>query len=83
MSTDEPVVGHMVPNNRIKWVYVTPLAFAPTLPLIRIAFRHKPVLRDRLFFGTIALGLMHGAWLISKSYDAEEATQTRVEAERN
>ena len=24
---------------RIKWIYMTPLAFAPTLPLIRIAFR--------------------------------------------
>jgi len=35
------------------WLYLTPLIFA-FLPLVRVVFRDRPVLRDRLFVG--------GAW---------------------
>jgi hypothetical protein len=34
--------------------------------------RNQPVLRDRLFFGVIGVGLVHGAWLILRSTGGEE-----------
>ncbi|OEL26535.1 hypothetical protein BAE44_0012442 [Dichanthelium oligosanthes] len=41
-----------------------PLVYAPVLPLIRIGLRHKPVLRDRLFYGVLAGAFAHGAYLM-------------------
>lgn len=57
-----------------KALYLTPL-FLTALPLIRVAFRHKPVLRDRLFFGAVGLGLCHGVWLIGRTSKEEEPEQ--------
>ena len=51
---------------------LTPLAFAPILPLIRIGFRHNPVLRDRLFKWTLGAGVTHGIMLISGIYSDED-----------
>ncbi|CAI6006289.1 unnamed protein product [Closterium sp. NIES-64] len=42
---------------------LTPLLYAPLLPLIRISLRHKPQLRDRLFAAAVGGAFMHGAWL--------------------
>lgn len=38
------------------------------------ARRSNPVLRDRLFFGVVGVGIVHGSWLIlrSSSLDGEE-----------
>ena len=54
------------------WWMLTPLAFAPILPLIRIGFRHNPVLRDRLFKWTLGAGVTHGIMLISGIYSDED-----------
>ncbi|KAK1282904.1 hypothetical protein QJS10_CPB22g01068 [Acorus calamus] len=51
--------------------FLVPLVYAPILPLIRIAFRRNPILRDRLFFGVLAFGFAHGTYLVSDLYDAE------------
>ncbi|XP_019227719.1 PREDICTED: uncharacterized protein LOC109209008 [Nicotiana attenuata] len=51
--------------------YLVPLVYAPVLPLIRIALRHKPVLRDRLFYGVLAGAFAHGTYLVTDLYDAE------------
>ncbi|XP_059318571.1 uncharacterized protein LOC132068842 isoform X1 [Lycium ferocissimum] len=45
--------------------YLLPLIYAPVLPLIRIALRHKPVVRDRLFYGVLAGAFAHGTYLVS------------------
>lgn len=65
-ASGEPLQLVQKEKREINWVYVTPL-FLMALPLIRIAFRKNPVLRDRLFYGGIAVGLVHGTWLISRS----------------
>ncbi|KAK6941613.1 hypothetical protein RJ641_026990 [Dillenia turbinata] len=44
--------------------FLIPLFYAPVLPLIRIAFRRNPVLRDRLFYGTLAGAFAHGFYLV-------------------
>eukprot|EP00911_Craspedida_sp_UC1_P000922 UC1_evm1s702 len=53
------------PRRGIQYKYLTPLIYAPLLPLIRIAFRKKPVLRQRVFGLTLASALFHGFYLIS------------------
>lgn len=55
--------------------FLIPLIYAPALPLIRIALRHKPVIRDRLFYGVLAGAFAHGAYLISDLYDAESKSK--------
>ncbi|CAI5935712.1 unnamed protein product [Closterium sp. NIES-65] len=54
---------------------LTPLLYAPLLPLIRISLRHKPQLRDRLFAAAVGGAFMHGAWLSHRFYNAESYTQ--------
>ncbi|XP_043698867.1 uncharacterized protein LOC122649695 [Telopea speciosissima] len=51
--------------------FLVPLMYAPILPLIRIAFRKNPVLRDRLFIGVLAGGFLHGSYLVTDLYDIE------------
>ncbi|CAK9223476.1 unnamed protein product [Sphagnum troendelagicum] len=51
--------------------FLVPLIYAPVLPLIRIGFRTKPVLRDRLFGVVLVAALLHGGYLVSDLYDAE------------
>jgi hypothetical protein len=53
------------------WVYASPLAFT-ALPLIRIAFKHNAVVRDRLFYGACFAGIVHGFSLMTRSYDYRE-----------
>lgn len=53
------------------WLYMTPLLLT-LLPLIRHAFKDQPVLRTRLFFGAIGVGICHGAYLIVSSTDEKE-----------
>ncbi|KAF5187121.1 Sh3 and fch domain-containing protein [Thalictrum thalictroides] len=65
------VVGRRPPKRNPPYVYLIPLIYAPALPLIRIAFRKNPVVRDRLFTGVLAGGLFHGFYLISDLYDVE------------
>ncbi|KAH7431236.1 hypothetical protein KP509_08G038700 [Ceratopteris richardii] len=51
--------------------FFVPLIYAPILPLIRITLRHRPVVRDRLFFGVLAGALAHGVYLVTDLYDIE------------
>ncbi|KAF6164524.1 hypothetical protein GIB67_025350 [Kingdonia uniflora] len=51
--------------------FLLPLIYAPVLPLIRIAFRRNPVVRDRLFTAVLAGALLHGGYLVTDLYDSE------------
>lgn len=54
----------------VNWVYATPL-FLVTLPLIRQIpyLKARPVLRNRVFYGLVGVGLMHGIWLMGRKDD--------------
>ncbi|PON56921.1 hypothetical protein PanWU01x14_177870 [Parasponia andersonii] len=43
--------------------FLVPLVYAPVLPLIRIALRKNPVVRDRLFTAVLAGAFAHGFYL--------------------
>ncbi|XP_039142859.1 uncharacterized protein LOC120280177 [Dioscorea cayenensis subsp. rotundata] len=58
-------------NRGPPYKFLVPLVYAPVLPLIRIALRHNPVWRDRLFFGVLTGAFAHGAYLVSELYDVE------------
>ena len=47
---------------------VAPLIYGPMLPIIRITFKNRPVLRDRLFFSCIGLATVHGFYVILSRY---------------
>ncbi len=61
-------------EKKINWVYITPL-FLTALPLIRIGLRHNPRLRDRVFYGAVGVGLLHGTWLITRSEKSDEVPE--------
>lgn len=44
--------------------FMVPLFYAPLLPLIRVSFRHRPKLRDKLFAAGIACGLIHAGYVM-------------------
>lgn len=50
------------------WVYISPLGFA-FLPLI---LRINHPMKQQIFVGACALGVMHGFALITSSYDYKE-----------
>ncbi|ELR21733.1 uncharacterized protein ACA1_384680 [Acanthamoeba castellanii str. Neff] len=59
----------------INWLYMTPLLGAPLLPLVRIALRPYPKIRDVAFGTMIAFFLGHGAWLIGRGFDQRREQQ--------
>ncbi|KAK6945057.1 hypothetical protein RJ641_026159, partial [Dillenia turbinata] len=61
LSTQEAALRKQNRGSPVK--FLIPLFYAPVLPLIRIAFRRNPVLRDRLFYGTLAGAFAHGFYL--------------------
>ncbi|KAJ9550999.1 hypothetical protein OSB04_015044 [Centaurea solstitialis] len=65
-ADDEVVYMRQSKGDQFK--FLIPLIYAPVLPLIRIAFRHKPVLRDRLFIGVLAGACAHGTYLVYPSF---------------
>ncbi|KAK4357725.1 hypothetical protein RND71_023335 [Anisodus tanguticus] len=44
--------------------YLIPLVYAPVLPLRKIPLRHKPLLRDCVFYGVSAGAFAHGTYLV-------------------
>ncbi|XP_038891092.1 uncharacterized protein LOC120080491 isoform X3 [Benincasa hispida] len=46
--------------------FLVPLVYAPVLPLIRIALRKNPVVRDRLFTAVLAGAFAHGFYLVDQ-----------------
>ena len=61
------------------WLYVTPLALT-LLPLIRIALRKQPVLRDRVFAAAVGVAFVHGAWLIARTPDDDGGREQYMRA---
>lgn len=51
-------------SGKPNWSMLSPLAFA-ALPVIAIAFRKQPALRNRLFAVGCAAGVIHGVYSLS------------------
>ena len=51
-------------SGKPNWMLLSPLAFS-VLPVIGIAFRKQPVLRNRLFAVAAAFGVLHGVYNLS------------------
>lgn len=60
-------------SRKIDWMYVTPL-FLMALPLIRL-LKIDRQLKNKLFYGGVALGLTHGTWLIFRSQPLDDDLQ--------
>ncbi|EGD76982.1 hypothetical protein PTSG_07325 [Salpingoeca rosetta] len=56
--------GQVRRRRSVPFKFLVPLVYAPALPLVRIAFKKQPVLRQRLFFGLIGAAIMHGTYLL-------------------
>lgn len=63
-------------ERRVNWFLLSPLAFAPILPLIRITLRRQPVLRDWMFRGTLATAFLHSALLAAGFYNFNDNERT-------
>lgn len=66
--------GALAPRKGPNWIYITPM-FLMGLPLVRIAFRRNPVVRDRVFWGYLMTGFFHHAYLIARADDEGERSQ--------
>jgi len=53
------------------WFLLSPLLFAPLLPLIRITLRKQPKIRDVLFKGTLAAAFLHSATIACGFYNTD------------
>ncbi|KMZ71530.1 hypothetical protein ZOSMA_17G00850 [Zostera marina] len=58
-------------KKKVAYKFMLPLIYAPVLPLIRIAFRRNPVVRDRLFYGVLVAAFAHGTYIVTDLYDVE------------
>ena len=60
--------GTFKPSTRnVNWLYTTPM-FLVALPLVRQIpyLKARPELRNRVFYGLVAVALAHGIWLLSR-----------------
>jgi hypothetical protein len=77
-STPSSVGVEPAPTNANKWAelnksrketawrkFLFPLFYAPVLPLVSIALRNHPHLRNRAYAGGIVVGLAHAGWVMS------------------
>jgi len=64
-----------VPRQKINWLFMTPLVAAPLLPLVRIALRPYPKVRDIAFGSLVVFFLGHGAWLITRGFEERKLQQ--------
>ena len=48
------------------YTFIFPLLYAPALPLIRIALRNRPHLRNRAYGVGIAVGLAHAGYVMGR-----------------
>eukprot|EP00802_Teleaulax_amphioxeia_P029656 Tamp_31845.p2 GENE.Tamp_31845~~Tamp_31845.p2 ORF type:complete len:100 (+),score=4.00 Tamp_31845:126-425(+) len=44
----------------VNWWMLSPMIWAPTIPLTRIAFRNNPAVRDKAFALAVACAFFHG-----------------------
>mmetsp|Transcript_1276 Transcript_1276/g.1627 ORF Transcript_1276/g.1627 Transcript_1276/m.1627 type:complete len:90 (+) Transcript_1276:215-484(+) len=58
-------------RRKINWFLLSPLLFAPALPLIRISLRKHPKVRDAAFKTTLAAAFLHGTALLMGFYNNE------------
>lgn len=78
-GSNAAMAAHVDPSSReavpkkqsAPFKFLVPLVYAPALPLIRIALRKNPVVRDRLFTAVLAGAFAHGFYLVTDIYDAE------------
>lgn len=59
---------HRQPQRTVNWVYLTPLIFAPAIPLARIAstkMRLSVKAQRYVMLGMIGAGLSHGTYLMT------------------
>eukprot|EP00510_Aplanochytrium_minuta_P005656 CAMPEP_0184007340 /NCGR_PEP_ID=MMETSP0954-20121128/1268_1 /TAXON_ID=627963 /ORGANISM="Aplanochytrium sp, Strain PBS07" /LENGTH=84 /DNA_ID=CAMNT_0026286137 /DNA_START=74 /DNA_END=328 /DNA_ORIENTATION=- len=56
-------------KRKVNWYLLSPLLFAPALPLIRISLRRYPKIRDRAFKFTLASAFIHGTALLLGVYN--------------
>mmetsp|Transcript_17583 Transcript_17583/g.31001 ORF Transcript_17583/g.31001 Transcript_17583/m.31001 type:complete len:115 (+) Transcript_17583:301-645(+) len=56
----------------INWFLMTPLLFAPALPLIRITLRKQPKVRDIAFRTTLGAAFLHSAALAMGFYNIDQ-----------
>jgi len=67
-------------EKEVNWILLSPLAFAPLLPLIRIGFRRQPRIRDPLFKFTLGAAFMHSTALLAGFYDKPSPQPNSIEA---
>lgn len=79
MAPATPVTGGADAANSNRWdelnktrreqsmyKFLFPLLYAPALPLIRIALRNHPQMRNRAFGAGIAVGLAHAGYVMGQ-----------------
>jgi hypothetical protein len=59
LSTDEIARLNEERRSSMLRKFSVPIMYAPLLPIVRVAFRHNPPVRDRLFAGCILAALTH------------------------
>lgn len=63
--------GTAEPARKPNWWLATPLIFT-TIPLVRHALRHNPKLRDRVFIGMVAAGVVHGFTMMAMTGEEDK-----------
>mmetsp|Transcript_8664 Transcript_8664/g.23305 ORF Transcript_8664/g.23305 Transcript_8664/m.23305 type:complete len:93 (+) Transcript_8664:59-337(+) len=53
-------------------VYHAPIMFMGVAMGSRLAFRHRPAIRDKVFYATVGTALVHGFYLIYDSYQNKD-----------
>ena len=61
----------------INWFLLSPLLFAPALPLIRITLRHRPKLMTGLFRATLATAFLHSSLLAAGFYNIDQEEERK------
>lgn len=65
-------VGERTPKTsaRNRWIYFSPVIFAPLIPLTRIALRNQsPKVMNRAMLALIGAALIHGTLVLTKTFD--------------
>ena len=63
-----------LPEQKLDWKFLTPLFWAPTFPIIRLASKRLPPSQRNVLIG-VAIGManLHGFWLINNPDLSDEA----------
>jgi len=50
-------------QREVNWNMLTPLLWAPTIPMSRILLKNNPVWRNRVFFSCVGVLFAHGLYM--------------------